>query len=287
MSFIQLMGINKTYDYPVLKNLNLSITQPGVYGLLGRNGVGKTTLIKTITGTSLPDSGIVSILGKDPVKDEVWLKKNTGYLSDDDRWPVLMSFGDLLKLYSQLHSKWDKNLEKKLISEFRLDKRIGIGAMSKGQRQMAGLVLAVCHKPKVLILDEPASGLDVIVRKKMYECLNDLAMENESCIIFASHILDDVEKLADSLIVLTDHNVALFGTIFDLLNSHTFISCDYTELESSLIMSSSSKSGNFEFIFKGSQHDAEQFATEHSLNIKYLRSPSLEELFIACSGGDV
>ena len=149
---------------PALRELSLSM-QPGlVYGLVGANGAGKTTLMKHLLGLLRAQQGSVRVFGHDPVRCPVEVLSRIGYLSEERDLPEWMQIQELLEISAAYYPGWDRSYATELLNTFGLDAKKKIKNLSKGMRAQAGLVAAVAHHPDLLLLDEPSTGLDAIVR---------------------------------------------------------------------------------------------------------------------------
>src|SRR2546423_419368 len=152
-------GANKA-----LSSVSLSMARGGVYGLVGANGAGKTTLIKHILGLLRAESGSVRVFGLDPVADPVAVLSRIGYLSEENDVPGWMRVDELIRYSRAFYPAWDDAYAEELRQAFALDPSAKIRTLSKGQKARAGLLVALAHRPELLVLDEPSSGLDPIVR---------------------------------------------------------------------------------------------------------------------------
>jgi ABC-2 type transport system ATP-binding protein len=148
-----------------LSSVTLTFPRGGVYGLVGANGAGKTTLIKHVMGLLKAERGSVRIFGLDPVAAPVGVLSHIGYLSEENDLPGWMTVGELIRYTRAFYPKWDDAYAEELRKRFALDAGQKIKNLSKGQKARAGLLIALAHRPQLLVLDEPSSGLDPIVRK--------------------------------------------------------------------------------------------------------------------------
>ena len=156
-----------------LDDVSLSIPRGGVFGLIGGNGAGKTTIIKHILGLLTPNSGAVKVFGLDPAPNPVGVLGRIGYLSEERDLPGWMRVGELLRYTRAFYPTWDPAFEAELREQFALDLGARVKNLSKGQRARVGLVLALAHRPELLVLDEPSSGLDPIVRREAGDASRD------------------------------------------------------------------------------------------------------------------
>jgi ABC-2 type transport system ATP-binding protein len=194
---------------PVLNGVTFSMNEGEVVGLLGRNGVGKTTLIRIAMGMLYPQGGSVQVFGVSPTKDPVAVKKRVGYVAEDQVFPAFASIAELIALHRHLFPRWDDFLERQLISRFALSPNSKIKHLSKGQARQVALLCAICHRPELLILDEPAGGLDAVARREFLEVSIQLLNLEGTAILFSSHHMADVERIGGRVILLEGGTVRL------------------------------------------------------------------------------
>lgn len=185
-----------------LREVCLNIPAGSVTGLVGRNGSGKSTLLRTLAGMYLPSTGRAETLGVPVQALAATELQRIGYLDQDARYIEWMRVRDHLDYVASYYPGWDKELEARLIREFEIDASARVGTLSPGNRQKLGILLAVCHRPELLLLDEPASALDPIVREQMMGLLMELLGDSARTIVISSHILHDVERLVDRVVCL-------------------------------------------------------------------------------------
>lgn len=205
----------------VLDGVTFSMQEGEVVGLLGRNGAGKTTLINIAMGLLHPHAGTVRAFGISPTEDPVAVKKRVGYVSEDQVLPPEMTIPELVAIHRRLFPTWDAALEKQLLARFGLGGSTKkVGKMSKGEARQVALVCAVCHRPELLILDEPAGGLDPAARREFLETSIQLLNREGSAILFSSHHMDDVERLAGRVVLLDRGRVLVDSGVDQLREEH-------------------------------------------------------------------
>jgi ABC-2 type transport system ATP-binding protein len=201
----------------VLDGVSLTIQPEEVVALLGRNGTGKTTLIHIVLGLLFPDAGMVRVFGLSPTDDPVAVKRRIGYVGEHQILPPRATIPELIALHKQLFPNWDSQLERLLLERFGLaGNHQKIKALSKGQTQQAALLLAVCHRPELLLLDEPAAGLDPAARREFLETSIQLLNREGTAILFSSHHMGDVERLGGRVLLL-DHGAIRLDRDLDAL----------------------------------------------------------------------
>lgn len=200
---IDIQDLHKSYQNDsVLNGFNLQIQEGCSYGFLGRNGAGKTTAIKVIMGLTHYEKGNVKVLGQDPTQMETTIKAQIGYVSQNAILPNHFSVQDCLNFHEKIYPNWQKSYVEKLIQDFDIKKNKNIRSLSGGTQQLVSLILALGINPKLLILDEPAIGLDPISKQEFMDQLIDILIQEERTIFFSSHILTDVEKIASHVAIL-------------------------------------------------------------------------------------
>jgi ABC-2 type transport system ATP-binding protein len=182
-----------------LQDVSVTVGRGSVFGLVGENGAGKSTLLKHLLGLWRAETGDVRVFGRDPVTDPVSVLGRIGYLSEQPELPGWMRVSDLLRYTQAFYPRWDTTYAEQLREQFGLDPGARIRTLSKGQHARLGLLAAEAHRPDLLILDEPSSGLDPIVRRDILEAIIRTVADEGRTVIFSSHLLDEVERVSDHL----------------------------------------------------------------------------------------
>ena len=223
MNVMAFESIHRAYrrGADVLHGVGYSIEQGEVVGLLGRNGAGKTTLIRIAMGMLEPQEGAVRIFGLDPREKPVEVKRRIGYVSEDQILPPFLRVEEALSLHRSLFPTWDDQLAAELAAQFRLPPRERIGKLSKGQARQAALLCAIAHRPELLILDEPAGGLDPAARREFLETSIRLLNEAGATILFSSHYMGDVERMAQRVVLIHEGHLLLDRSLDALREEHT------------------------------------------------------------------
>lgn len=209
---VEVKGLSRLFRGKVaLEDVELSIPKGSVYGLVGINGAGKTTLIRHLIGALKPQTGSVSILGGDPIVDRVSVLRRVGYMTEEDTLPKWASVGELIDFFRGIQPKWDSDYATELCDLFGLSRRDSLSGMSKGQRARVGLLAAIAHRPELLILDEPSSGLDPIARGDILEAIIRTVNDDGRTVLFSSHLLDEVDRVCDNVAMI--HGGKMVSTI--------------------------------------------------------------------------
>ncbi len=203
-----------------LDSVSVSLPRGAVYGLVGANGAGKTTLIRHILGLLRAESGSVRVFGLDPVADPVAVLSRIGYLSEENDLPGWMRVDELIRYTRAFYPKWDDVYAEELRQAFALDIAAKIKDLSRGQRARAGLLIALAHRPELLVLDEPSSGLDPIVRRDILGAVIRTIADEGRTVLFSSHLLDEVEEVADHVTMIDHGRIVLSAPLDAIKESH-------------------------------------------------------------------
>ena len=194
---------------PVLNGVTFSVSRGEVVGLLGRNGAGKTTLIHIAMGLLSAHGGAVRVFGVSPFDDPVAVKRRVGFVSEEQVLPPRSTIAELIAFHRYLFGRWDDALERQLLDRFALSPSSKIHRLSKGQARQVALLCAVCHRPELLLLDEPAGGLDPVARREFLETSIQLLNREGTAILFSSHQMGDVERIGGRIVLLNEGKVRI------------------------------------------------------------------------------
>ena len=221
---IETGGLGKRYRRLwALADCTLSVPAGHVVGLVGPNGAGKTTLLGLATGMLAPTAGTIEVLGGRPGAGPAQLAR-VGYLAQDAPVYAGLSVADHLKLGAHLNPGWDAELARARIKRLDLDPGQKAGALSGGQRAQLALTLAVAKRPELLILDEPVASLDPLARREFLQYLMESVGEQSLSVVLSSHLVADLERVCDYLIVLVGSRVQVAGPVEELLATHHLLS---------------------------------------------------------------
>ena len=198
---------------PALNDVSLEVPRGSVFGLVGENGAGKTTFIKHILGLLRAESGKVRVFGMDPVADPVSVLSRIGYLSEQPDLPDWMRVHEFVRYMQPFYPKWDEAYAEQLRQQFGLDQAARLRTLSKGQRAKLGLLAAQAHRPDLLLLDEPSSGLDPIVRNDILAAVIRTVSEEGRTVFFSSHLLEEIERVSDHIAMLHQGKLVLCGPL--------------------------------------------------------------------------
>ncbi|MCE9638520.1 MAG: ABC transporter ATP-binding protein [Planctomycetes bacterium] len=200
----------------VLRDLSLDFERGSVTAMLGRNGVGKSTLLRVLVGFLPATSGRASVFGLDAWKRGPDVRRLTGYVPDRLELPRWMSVDDHLRFLEAFYPTWDRDEERRLLKQLDLDAKAKVKDLSKGQREKHALIAALAHRPELLLLDEPFSGLDPVVRQEVLTAVLGHLRDDGRTIVVVTHSMLDVERLADRIVLLEDGRVRLDGEAEEL-----------------------------------------------------------------------
>jgi len=221
---IQTSGLGKRYRRAWgLRECTLAIPEGRVVGLVGPNGAGKTTLLHMAAGLLAPTCGTISVLGQRPAAGPAQLAR-VGFVAQDTPVYARMSVADHLRLGAWLNPGWDDALTRRRIGRLGLDPRQRAGSLSGGQRAQLALILALAKRPGLLILDEPVASLDPLARREFLRGLMEAVAERGLSVVLSSHLVGDLERVCDYLIVLVASRVRVAGEVSALLASHRRLS---------------------------------------------------------------
>ncbi len=204
---IRVQGLAKRYDDFALEDVTFSVPAGTVVGLVGSNGAGKTTILKTILGLATPDAGSVRLLGCDPNAHEPGngvdkVKARVGVVLDTCAFPMVSRVADVGTLGRAAYSLWDESRFEALCDEFDLGQKKAVKDLSRGMGMKLTLAFALSHDPELLILDEATAGLDPMARDEVLDILRRFMEDESHAILFSSHITSDLEKIADEVICI-------------------------------------------------------------------------------------
>ena len=218
---IDVSGLTRRFgDKTALDSVSLSMPRGAVYGLVGANGAGKTTLIRHILGLLRAQSGSVRVFGLDPVADPVAVLSRIGYLSEENDLPPWMRVDELIRYTRAFYPAWDDVYAEALRQAFALDPAAKIKTLSKGQKARAGLLIALAHRPELLVLDEPSSGLDPIVRRDILGAVIRTIADEGRTVLFSSHLLQEVEQVADHVTMINRGKIVLSAALETIRETH-------------------------------------------------------------------
>ena len=282
---LEMQNVTKTFgDFTALKNLSLTVPKGAVYGLVGPNGAGKSTAIRHLTGIYRPDSGTVTMDGQ-PIYENPEIKAAIGYIPDDIFYYPSATLEDMRKFYKGIYPQFDDALFDKLYDVFRLPKRGQIRRFSKGMQKQAAFHLALCTRPKALILDEPVDGLDPVMRRQVMSLILSDVAEYGTTVLISSHNLRELEDVCDHVGIMDHGKMLLQKSLADMQGGTVKLQI-VGDAPAGVEILHESRSGRLNtFILRGSCEEIRRKA--EALDAPYfdVLPLSLEEIFIYELGG--
>ena len=217
---ILVQKVSRAYDGPpVVRDLSFSVKPGSIYGFLGRNGSGKTTTLRMLAGLIRPQAGEVRILGQDPFTIGAAERQWLGYMSEKAVVPAFTRVSSVLNLGRELYPTWDGTLADALIARYDLSRKKRFMTLSQGNQRLLSFIMAIAPRPRVLLLDEPAANLDVVARREILDDILDLIRDCGCTVLFSTHILSDVERVADEIGILAKGSLRVSETLDSLKDS--------------------------------------------------------------------
>jgi len=273
----------------VLDNVSLYVPKGSVFGLVGENGAGKTTLIKHILGLLKPESGAVRVFGREPASDPVEVLGRIGYLSEQPDLPGWMRVDEFMRYSKAFYPKWDAAYAEQLLVQFGLNPGQRLNTLSKGQLAKAGLLIAQAHRPDLLLLDEPSSGLDPMVRRDILEAVIRTVADEGRTVFFSSHLLEEIERVSDQVAMLHRGKLVLCGALDEIKSRHRRFTLHFETamVQPPVIPCAVNVCGSgkeWTVMCNGAQEELPAAAAKLGARIVEEHAPSLNEIFVAHAG---
>lgn len=218
---IEARGLTKSFAGGVVavKDLDLVVKRGAVYGMIGRNGSGKTTALRLLMGLLRPDSGSAAILGRDFWRAPHPVRERAAYVSQTQRLPGGLTLEDLCRCQQRCNRRWDADYARTLAGQWDLPWKRAVGGLSSGEQRKAALLIAFAGRPEVLVLDEPAAGFDPVARRELVDQILDALTRGDGCtVLLSTHTMADLERMADHIGILDRGRMAISARLEDLLN---------------------------------------------------------------------
>ena len=284
---IEISGLKRRFGKTMaLDDVSLSVPQGTVLGLIGENGAGKTTLIKHVLGLLKAKAGDVRVFGLDPVRDPVGVLGRIGYLSETRDLPEWMRIGELMRYSRPFYPDWDQAYAEQLRETFELDSAQKIKTLSKGQRARTALLMALAHRPDLLLLDEPSSGLDPIVRRDILSAIIRTVAEEGRSVLLSSHLVDEVERVADSVAIIHHGRMVLIDSLENIKETHHRLTLRFDEPRDSApqlpgALSCVGGPQEWTIVCNGQIDQLKDAARTLDAHVVDQSTPTLEDIFIA------
>ncbi|MGL5379355.1 ABC transporter ATP-binding protein [Clostridium sp.] len=222
MDAIKIKDLEKNYNNFSLTIEDLAVKSGYITGFIGPNGSGKTTTIRSILGLNKNINGTISVLGADISKD-FNSKKDMAYVGDISGFLEESLISNIHKVVSSFYSNWDESLYKSYVKQFNIDESKQYKNLSKGKKKQFELIMALSHHPKLLLMDEPTSNLDPLVRNEFLELIQSHMEKDEMTVFYSTHITSDLDKAADYIVMIYNGKILLNAEKDELLQTHTIV----------------------------------------------------------------
>ncbi len=279
---IEIKNLTKEYEDFKLDNISFSLDRGYIMGFIGENGAGKTTTIKLIMNLLKRDEGKIEIFGKDNIDNEREIKERIGFVYDECFYYENLSIKDNEKIISGFYKRWNTKVFENYLRKFNLNKKQKVKELSKGMKMKFAIALALSHNAEFLILDEPASGLDPVMRRDILDVFQEVIQDEKVGILISSHIISDLEKISDYITYIQKGKIVFSKATSELMEEYKIIKGDKTllsKLDKKVIYGLRETPYGFEGIIKDKH-------IEKSIRQKIVsEKPSLEEIMVAMNKG--
>jgi len=284
---VRIEGLGRRFNgKPALDNVSVTVPRGCVFGLVGENGAGKTTLIKHVLGLLKAEQGTVRVFGSDPVKDPAGVLSRIGYLSEARDLPGWMRVDELLRYTQAFYPGWDEHYAEALREQFALDATAKIKNLSRGELAKAALLIALAYRPEFLVLDEPSSGLDPVVRRDILEAIVRTVADEGRTVFFSSHLLDEIERVSDRIAMMVNGQIVLDGALDEIKAAHHHLTLRFPQtprgtpaIERALSVTGSGH--EWAVLCNGGRQELIADALRLGAEVVAERRPSLDEIFVA------
>jgi ABC-type multidrug transport system ATPase subunit len=283
---VDVQGLHRSFGRKIaLTDVSFQIPSGSVFGLVGENGAGKTTLIKHVLGLYRPQIGSVLVFGKSPVEDPVSVLGQIGYLSEDREMPNWMTVAQLMAFAKPFYPNWDDKFAEELREMFELAAGQKVNSLSRGQRARILLLQALAHRPPLLLLDEPSSGLDPIVRREIITAIIRTVSEEGRTILFSSHLLDEVQRVSDRVAMLHEGRLVMCDSLENILESHYRFTVRFEELQEQMpampgVLQMAGEGHEWTVYCNGRRDEFLRELSSRQAAIVEEGKPTLEEIFV-------
>lgn len=222
-NILEIHSLTKHYPSFDLKDIHLSLPSGYVMGLIGENGAGKSTMLKALLGLINEDAGTIHIFGKDLKSWGQEIREQIGAVLGEVNLPDFFCGKEINRMMSGVYKNWDQEAFYGYLDTFHIDRKKAIKEYSRGMKVKAALAIALSHNARLLILDEPTNGLDPVAREDVMEILRNYVMDENRAVLISSHILSDLEKIADYVVFLHDGQIMMSGEKDQLLEEYKIL----------------------------------------------------------------
>ena len=286
-SIIKIENLSHRYGRKLaLDDISLEIPRGRVFGLVGENGAGKTTLIKHLLGSLCPDEGKVTVFGIEPTRDPTAVLSRIGYLSEDRDLPQWMRVKELMRYTQAFYPDWDSAYAEELRERFRLDENARIRTLSRGEKARAGMLMALAHRPEILLLDEPSSGLDAVSRRDILSVIVKSVAEEGRTVVLSSHLLDEVERVVDDVAMFQNGKLELLMPVDELRATHQRMIVEFDEAQGEFpqvdfVLHAEGEGREWAVVCHGQPEETRNALKQIGARIVDESVPSLDTVFVA------
>ena len=237
---IEISNLRKCYDGFTLDDISFNVPKGSIMGFIGQNGAGKSTTIRAILNITKTDGGSVKLLGMDHIQYEVQIKEQIAAVFDECPFHDSFKAKQINILFRGLYRSWDEQKFNEYLDRFQLPRKKKIGEFSKGMKMKMQIAAALSHGAKLLVMDEPTTGLDPVVRNEILDIFREYLSDEDNSILLSSHITSDLDKIADCVTFIDKGKLLLTGYKDDILESHGLMKCskeDYRAIDPEDIVS--------------------------------------------------
>ena len=271
---------------PALDDVSLTVPRGCVFGLVGENGAGKTTLIKHILGLLRAEQGSVCVFGLDPVANPPGVLSRIGYLSEARDLPGWMRVDELLRYTQAFYPHWDESYAESLRKQFALEPSAKIKHLSRGELAKAALLITLAYRPELLVLDEPSSGLDPVVRRDILEAIVRTVADEGRTVFFSSHLLDEIERVSDRVAMIVNGRVVLNGALDEIMGEHHHVTLRFDQPQATApqlarALSIHGAGHEWAVLCNGGRQEVISAVARLGAQVVAQRCPTLDEIFVA------
>lgn len=272
-----------------LDDVSLTMPRGCVFGLVGENGAGKTTLIRHVLGLLRAEPGNVRVFGLDPVVNPPGVLSRIGYLSESRDLPGWMRIDELLRYTQAFYPQWDESYAESLRKQFALEPSAKIKNLSRGELAKAALLIALAYRPELLVLDEPSSGLDPVVRRDILEAIVRTVADEGRTVFFSSHLLDEIERVSDRIAMMVNGRVVLDGGLDEIMGAHHHLTLRFPQAQAvtpriARALSVRGAGQEWSVLCNGGRQEVLSDAAKLGAQVVEQRAPTLDEIFVARAG---
>lgn len=237
---IEIANLRKCYDGFTLDDISFNVPKGSIMGFIGQNGAGKSTTIRAILNITKTDGGSIKLLGMDHIRDEAQIKEQIAAVFDESPFHDSFKAKQLNILFRGLYQSWDEQKFYGYLERFQLPRNKKLGEFSKGMKMKMQIATALSHGAKLLVMDEPTTGLDPVVRNEILDIFREFLNDEDNSILLSSHITSDLDKIADCVTFIDRGRLLLTGNKDQILESHGLMKCskeEYREIDPEDIVS--------------------------------------------------